>query len=204
MRSESAIPIRRAKHFPLQLYEVLEAEFVSTHGPLSAERGWLLAAADICYAKLMEYLRAPFQREAGRAIVAIKDRLQQRGLAIAPDGPWSKELEASLLEAFNQALQADQNLYDHALLERDTTAWQFAELHANRATAKPSTARRDAEVQERAFGRGDVARDEQLQLNRLLLEAAFPADAIARVETVRLNALFIDCLLYTSPSPRDS
>ena len=45
MRSESAIPTRPVKHFPLQLYEVLEAEFVSTHGSLSIEPGWLLTGS---------------------------------------------------------------------------------------------------------------------------------------------------------------
>jgi Patatin-like phospholipase len=180
MRSESAIPTRPVKHFPLQLYEVLEAEFVSTHGSLSIEPGWLLTGRDICYPKLIEYLRTPLQMLSGRAVAAIKEKLEAAGVAIPIDGAGSEELEALLLLRLNQALQSNTNLYDHALIERDTIAWQFAQLHAKHVKANTA---------QRASG---SASPEQMQLNRLLLEAAFPADAIARIETVRLNALFKD------------
>lgn len=206
MRFESAILPRPRKHFPLQLYEILESEFVSTHGPLSIEPGWLLERSNICYPKLVEYLRAPFQSLSGRAISAIRHKLEKSGLSIPLDGEGGKDFEDLLLRKLNQALQADESLYDHALLERDTPAWQFAELHAKHSKARGPQPRRPTvggheggAAAASPLSQSDAAAEEQVQLNRLLLEAAFPPDAIARVETVRLSALFKDIQSLSGP-----
>lgn len=189
---------RSTKRFPLRLCEVLEKEFVTTHGPLSKAPDWLLEKADVCYPKLAEYFDSPFQSPNGRAITAIKDKLLP-GLPPPGEESWTKQFEQLLLLKLNELLLAKENLYDHTLLDRDTAAWQLAQLHAGRSgywraragladAATPNAVTPNSEQ----FPGDPVAYDEQVQLNRILLEAALPSDTIARVDTSRLAALFKD------------
>jgi len=186
------------KQFPLRLCEVLEKEFVATHGQLSMAPDWLLEKADVCYPKLAEYFDAPFHNPTGGAISAIRDKLFSE-LPAQGEGSWTKQFEQLLLLKLNELLQAKENLYDHTLLDRDTAAWQLAELRASRGSNRQArTGRADAanaksvNPHSAQSSADPIANDEQVQLNRILLEAALPSDAIARVDTSRLAALFRD------------
>lgn len=171
------------KLFPLRLCEVLEQEFVSTHGPLPYVPDWSLVDADVNYAALAEHFESPFQAPNGHAVVVLRDKL----LAAVPAariGPWTPQVEQQLLLRLNEFLVAPENLYDHALLDRDMPAWQLGELHSSRGRGT-------------AFHRASapldaVTRDEQAQLNRILLESAFAENVIARVDTRRLTALYAE------------
>jgi hypothetical protein len=84
--------------------------------------------------------------------------------------------------ATEQALIADEMLYDHNLLDSDTEVWQLAELwigHRKKHSAKSSTPASPPE----SGTEHDAARPtatpientEQVELNRLLLDAAIRA-----------------------------
>lgn len=79
--------------------------------------------------------------------------------------------DEALLAALNRELERRADLYDPALLASDAEPRRLAELRTR--------------ISPRALGA-----DEQMQLNRLLLEAVFPADVVARVDTVRLAILY--------------
>jgi len=185
---------RLVKRFPLRLCEVLEKEFVTMHGPLSKAPDWVLEKADVDCQKLREYFDSPFLSRNGRAISAIRDKLFTDPRPLH-EGAWSKQFEQLLLLKLNELLLEPEDLYDHTLLERDTAAWQLARLHPGcnekkrertfQADATTSIAPRS----ERSAAE-QLVYDEQVQLNRILLEAAFPAEAIARVDTARLTALY--------------
>lgn len=194
---KSETDFRSEKRFPLRLCEVLEKEYVTTHGPLSKAPDWLLERAEVDPQLLQECFDSPFQHPSGRAIAAIRDRLFA-ALPPQPTGPWSKPFEQQLLLKLNELLRADENLYDHMLLDRESTPWQMAELHAGRGKYRRAPARNvDAGAQaspgsEAEYSGDPIAHDEQMQLNRILLEAALPSNAIARVDTSRLTALYKD------------
>jgi len=154
------------KRFPLRLCEVLEREFVTIHGQPLPRVGWLLEKGDIDLARLLDLLRAPLRGPSADAIVAIAGLLTDAGIAIGE--PPSAALEEALLKALNVAISRNADLYDPGLLDREIEARRLAELEC----------------------RVPIAPDERAQLNRLLLEAAFPARAVARADTVRLNTLF--------------
>ena len=185
---------RLVKRFPLRLCEVLENEFVTAHGPLSNAPDWLLDKADVDCRKLREYFDSPFLSPNGRAIAAIRDKLFTDPRPLH-GGEWTKQFEQEMLLKLNALLVEPENLYDHTHLERDNPAAQLARLHPGCGKQKqPRTFVADATTSmapksERSAA-DQIAYDEQLQLNRILLEAAFPAEAIARVDTSRLTALY--------------
>ena len=194
MKNEETIA-RTVKRFPLRLCEVLEKEFVTTHGPLAKAPDWLLEKADVDFLKLRECFDSPFQSPNGRAISAIRDKLFTEPRPLRDDGSWTKQFEQLLLLKLNELLLEPENLYDHTLLDRDSAAWQLARLHpgcSGRGQARTFQADATTSIApkpERSAA-DQVAYDEQVQLNRILLEAAFPANAIARVDTARLSALY--------------
>jgi hypothetical protein len=154
------------KRFPLRLCEVLEKEFVTIHGQQFVQAGWLLEKSNVDFARLLDLLRAPIRGPSPDAIVAIAKLLTDAGIAIG--GAQAATLEDSLLKALNEAIAKNVNLYDPCLLDGEAEARRLAEMQC----------------------RVPIEPDEQAQLNRLLLEAAFPPEALARVDTVRLNSLF--------------
>jgi hypothetical protein len=99
---------------------------------------------------------------------AIRNKLQQR--RVLPAAGEVADLERKLCEALNALLLERDNLFDYALLERDAEARLIAELFAAKASNRP-------------------APDEQVQLNRLMLEAVFP-EAVVTVDTRQLTLLF--------------
>src|SRR5450432_2012415 len=94
---------RLVKRFPLRLCEVLEKEFVTTHGPLSKAPDWLLEKADVDCEKLREYFDSPFLSPNGRAINAIRDKLFTQPQPLH-DGTWTKQFEQLLLLKLNELL----------------------------------------------------------------------------------------------------
>ena len=189
---------RAAKIFPLRLCEVLEKEFVTTHGPLSHTPNWLLADADVSFSALAELFESPYQVPNGRAVAAIRDRLQAL-LSTQESAPWPPKFEQQVLLKLNELIVAKECLYDHALLERDSEAWQLGELHASRGGCE--VARDDADPDPERSAGALVVCDEQAQLNRLLLEAAFPENVIARADTRRLTALYDNIEALNSRGP---
>jgi hypothetical protein len=171
MSASARSPGASWKHFPLRLCEVLEKEFVTIHGKRPTAPSWLLAAANVDFARLIEQLRSPNPGPAEQALDAIRKKLASEGVVL-------QELEsgksgAALLAALNRLLERREDLYDPTLLARDAEARRLAELRTH--DAQPPRA---------------LSADEQMQLNRLLLEAVFPADVVARIDTVRLAILF--------------
>ena len=159
------------KRFPLRLCEVLEKEFVTIHGKRPTAPSWLAAAANVDFARLIEQLRSPNPGPAELALDAIRKKLAGEGVAI--ETLESGESDAPLLAALNRLLGRREDLYDPALLARDAEARRLAELRAQDAESPQA-----------------LSADEQMQLNRLLVEAVFPAEVLARVDTVRLAILF--------------
>src|SRR5258706_1162568 len=185
---------RTLKRFPLRLCEVLEKEFVTAHGPLSKPPDWLLEKADVDCGKLRACFDSPFQYSNGRAISAIRDKLFTEPRPLQDDA-WTKQFEQQLLLKLNELLLQPENLYDHILLERDSAARQLARLHPGCSGPRHArTFEADATIsiapKPELSAADQMAYDEQIQLNRILLEAAFPVDAIARVDTARLTALY--------------
>jgi hypothetical protein len=192
------------KKFPLRLCEVLEKEFVTVHGPLPNAPGWLLEKGDVDYAKLREYLDSPYLGRNGRAVSAIRDKLFTQSPPV-DEGGWTKPFEQLLLLRLNELLQEPENLYDPALLERDSAAWQLARLHPgctrqqHARTFQADATTSIAPESERSAA-DQIAYDEQVQLNRILLEAVLPPDAIARVDTARLTALYREIQKQRGPN----
>jgi hypothetical protein len=187
--------VTAGKCFPLRLCEVLEREFIVTHGPLRSQRNWLLEAGDISLAALIDQLRGTVESAPSTPHSAIGEKLRGKGFII-PDGHrFADDTGQRLVELLNSALQTPEYLYDPQLLEPDTEAARWAEIWAGRA----ESFREDIRSSNRMPGAspdgdaGLLAGDsEQVLLNRLLLEAAFPADTIARIDTRRLDLLFED------------
>lgn len=185
---------RLFKRFPLRLCEVLEKEFVTAHGPLSKAPDWLLEKADVNCEKLREYFDSPYLSHNGRAISAIRAKLFTQPPPLH-DGAWTRQFEQLLLLKLNELLLQPENLYDHTLLERDNAARQLARLHPG-CSGQPQARTFQADATTSIAPKSElsaadqIAYDEQVQLNRILLEAAFPENAIARVDTTRLTALY--------------
>ncbi|HVY08183.1 MAG TPA: patatin-like phospholipase family protein [Burkholderiales bacterium] len=165
-----------AKLFPLRLCEVLEKEFVTTHGPLAATPDWLLKDADVNFSRLADCFASPHQCANSRAVAAVREKLVP-ALPSSDDSKWTPAFEQQLLLKLNELILSGDALYDHALLDRDNPACRLGELDA---------ARSDADTSDPSLS----SRDERAQLNRVLLEAALPPDAIVRVDTARLTALY--------------
>jgi len=188
---------RARKQFPLRLCEVLEKEFVTTHGPLPETPTWLLREIDVDLAVVGSYLQASLTSASTTPLALVRQKLQSGGVVIPPAGPWPDSSSAKILQHLNAALMAGEMLYDHNLLDPETEAWQLAELWTSRQ--KTQFTKSVASAVEHAGGPGGsgaqpvdapTADIEQVELNRILLEAAFPSDAIARVDTSRLTSLF--------------
>jgi hypothetical protein len=167
MGPDGFFSVEAGRQFPLRLCEVLEREFVAIHGRLPVAPSWLLDDRDICFPKLVDSLRSPLRSPFGTAVTAIRMRLESAGFTIPPSGSWDRNFEERLREKINELLCAKENLYDHNLIDRHSAVWHLAELPLAEALA-----------------------EERIQLNRLLLEAAFPAAVIARVDTVRTDRVF--------------
>jgi len=187
-----------SKWFPLRLCEVLEREFVVTHGPLASPRNWLLERGDISFVALAGHLLGA-ESEAIGPVSDIREKLQRTGFTIPADNRWSQESEQHLVGLLNDALRTPEYLYDPQLLEPDTEASRLAEIWATRADLSREDAgslsgtRSDLGALPRDRHPKPLASDsEQVLLNRLLLEAAFPPDTIARTDTRRLSLLFDD------------
>jgi hypothetical protein len=184
------------KQFPLRLCEVLEEEFITTHGPLPEPSSWLLRDCDVNFAVLGDWLQGALTSASSTPLMVIRRRIQKDGLVIPPTIPWPAATSQKLLDQLNNALKGDEVLYDHNLLDPDTEAWQLAELWVKRSKAHsatpvgPGTKARGASLEGDARPDVPTVNLELVELNRLLLDAAFPADAIARVDTSRLTRLF--------------
>lgn len=159
------------KRFPLRLCEVLEKEFVTIHGKRPTAPSWLLAAANVDFAKLIGQLRSPNPGAAEAALDTIRKKLAEEGVAL--EELESGKSDAALLAALNRLLEIREDLFDPPLLPRYAEARRLAELRVH--DSGPPRA---------------LNADEQMQLNRRLLEGVFPADVVARVDTVRLAILF--------------
>ena len=195
MNSPSIPSDRAIKHFPLRLCEVLEKEFVTTHGPLPESPTWLLRACDVNFAILESYLQASLSAVSTTPLVLIRQKLEKRGLVIPPNGRWAEHVAEELLQHLNQALVSNELLYDHDLLDSDTEAWQLAELWLSRSQTHSIESFAITKERERARVDDLVLREkgsdiELVELNRILLDTAFPSDAIARIDTSRLTSLF--------------
>ena len=156
-----------AKLLPLRLCEVLEKEFVAIHGMRPARPGWLLDAANVDFARLIDKLRAPGDGSLTQAVDAIGKKLTGAGVKI--DGLRSGASDGVLLAALNGLVANREDLYDPTILPRDSHARRLAHIRfTDGGQMQP------------------LGADEQTQLNRLLLEEAFPADVLARIDTLRL------------------
>lgn len=189
------------KVFPLRLCEVLEKEFVTIRGRMSHAPGWLLAEGDIRHEELLSHLCAPVRDPSRSPLSAIRERIEQGGFRVCAAEPLDAAGKALLLERLNAALQASADLYDITLLDPETPARQLAELRrealkSQRTRGEPTApSSDDAET-----APSENATDEQIQLNRLLLEAAIPASAIARVDHARLDQLFEEIHALRGPN----
>ncbi len=128
-----------SKQFPLRLCEVLEEEFITTHGALPEPSSWLLRDCDVNFAILGDCLQGPLASTSSTPLLVIRQKIQMDGLVIPPTVPWPAATSKKLLEQLNNALKADEVLYDHNLLDPDTEAWQLAELWVNRSKAHSAT-----------------------------------------------------------------
>jgi hypothetical protein len=188
---EDEVPgMAAAKRFPLRLCEVLEKEFVTTHGPLSRTPDWLLHPSDVDARKLQEVLEASPQGENAEALGVLREKLF-RGMPPPAAGPWTAAFDEQILVRMNELLRANEELYDPAMLDVDSAASQLAELQARQSTFQWKPARRRTTAQYAEPGI-TAEQDERMQLNRMLLEAAVPPAAVARVDTSRLTALYKD------------
>lgn len=159
------------KRFPLSLCEILEKEFITTHGSaIPGQPGSLLRKEDVCFERLLEQLRSSFPAAPATAAGAIKDLLLRASVPVPAADSWTGDECERVLAALNRALQDRIPLYDAALLESDAKAVQLASLRREKSA--------------------ELNQDEKLRLNRLLLEAAFPPGVIAAADTVRLSLLF--------------
>jgi len=197
MKAVNAQSEGAGKLFPLRLCEVLEKEFVTTHGPLLETPTWLLREVDVDFAILGTYLQASLTSESVTPLSLVRQRLQNGGVVVPPTGPWPENSSETILQQLNKALTAGEILYDHNLLESDSEAWQLAELWLNRprrrfvdSVASVKGRKNGPADDETRLADGSPANIEQVELNRILLDAAFPSDAIARVDTSRLTSLF--------------
>ena len=127
---------------PLRLCEVLEREFVNIHGQPGSAPTWRLESEDIEYPELLHLLQFPSQSASAAAIVAIGQKLEGMGVKIPHDGAGTKPLEPQVLSGLNAALLADDELYDHHLLDDDSEAWQVAEALARQRTERRGPSRR--------------------------------------------------------------
>ncbi len=197
---------RARKQFPLRLCEILEKEFVSTHGPLPEPPSWLLRECDVDFAILGGYLQASLSSASTTPITLLGQKLQKNGLVIPPTGPWPGNDSENLLQQINKALLADEVLYDHNLIESDSEVWQLAELWISRSKTRsvksdlPGRKSKGPPFEKKTrSGDAAVTDVELVELNRLLLDAAFPSDAIARIDTSRLTSLFDAIRKLTGP-----
>ena len=98
---------RATKPFPLRLCEVLEKEFVTTHGPLPETPSWLLREDDVDFAILGGYLQASLNSASITPLALIRQKLQDGGAVIPPAGPWPENSAETILQQLNKALIAD-------------------------------------------------------------------------------------------------
>jgi Patatin-like phospholipase len=171
MSASAPFQASAVKYFPLRLCEVLEKEFVTVHGKRPTAPSWLLSAADVDFARLVEQLRSPNPDPSQQALDELRRKLA--GERITIETLESGKSDTELVDALNRLLGRHEDLYDPALLARDAEARRLAELRT--PDAGPPLA---------------LGADEQLQLNRLLLEAVFASDVVARVDTVRAAIVF--------------
>ena len=199
MSADESLAGTRTRRFPLRLCEVLEQEFVAIHGAPPAAPGWLLEPRDISFAPFVACLLYPSRHPYSSAIQAVRDKLAASGIGMpaSPEEEADETFKQSAIDALNRALDDPQDLYDPRLLGASHPVWHLAQLLDPNAgpapRGEPASSSRDS-TRHDAIASGPEARraasDEQLQLNRLLLEAVFPPTAIARVDTVRLSKLF--------------
>ena len=122
-----------AKLFPLRLCEVLENEFVTTRGPLAQAPTWLLRDGDIDFAVLGSCLQTSLQSSETTPLALVAAKLQRAGISIPAIGPWPENAADQIRDALNRLVSADENLYDHNLLDPDSEVWQLAELWQERS-----------------------------------------------------------------------
>jgi len=164
------------KRFPLHACEVAEREFVAIQGRPASVPDWLLRPVDVDLDKLVARLRLADPAAAGPVAVIRQElaaQLKVPDTALGDDGNRSK-----LVDTLNKLLGLKDDLFDPDLLNRSAPARELAEL---------------------AKGE-ELEADDRQQLNRMLLEAAFPADVIARADTVRLGRVYEEVHGLRGPS----
>lgn len=100
--------------------------------------------------------------EVQKTLHALKEKIHGETVKV-------RKTTGALLKCLNTLLEESADLYDYQLLDKDSEAFQLAEL------------RRKVH---------HINKDEQTLLNRLLLEAALPETVINRVDKVRRARLF--------------
>lgn len=201
------------ERYPLRLCEVLEQEFGALHGRPLPPADWLLQPDDLDAARLLERLRSTEHDFPDSPARCICQRLAREGPAASridallkgapPSSPEAAASEAwahaePLREGLNDLLQQHHPLYEPAWLRPDA---EPARLHALRAPAPVASVWQSLHRRWRACRHPHQARtattvirpasgDDPVQLNRLLLEAAFDGDVVRRVDQQRLARLW--------------
>jgi Patatin-like phospholipase len=160
---------------PLNLFHVLEEEYVAVHGPLPANHpDWSVKPDQIINARvIIEALKKAANEPPGRPDPATEfSRHLLRQLPGRPDKRWVSQLTDDSLVAVLNDLLAVPTLYNAQAVQavelRDETR-EFARVHCPK-------------------GRVELHGDDLRRFNRLLLEDAYPK-AMKRINDVRMNAI---------------
>src|SRR5258708_8137766 len=97
------------KRFPLRLCEVLEKEFRTIHGVRPTAPSWLLDAANVDFAKLIDQLGSSNLGRNTQVVDAIRKKLESEGVAIAQLE--TGKSDATLLASLNRLLERRDDLY---------------------------------------------------------------------------------------------
>ena len=172
----------QARRLPLRLCEVLEKEFITTNGAAPANPSWLLRGADVDFEMLIECLRVPSPAQDSSVLALIKKRLVAAGVTVLPTNVWTQQEQQQVVDELNRALMEDLFLKKLDQFESDLEVARLARSWLKTAPAKPPKPTDPL--------RHEIAAQERLQLNRLLLETVFPVGIVAPIDAVRLSLLF--------------
>lgn len=170
------------KHLPLRLCEVLEQEYAVLHGQTAEPMDWLLRVGDIDASALARRLRESAHDLRDSPAREIHKQLGDACTGSADGDDGDTGLAQRLCDALNTLLLRPERLYPPCWLQPDSEAFRLSEQLARHP--KPAEADAADTPEE------DRARSEQAQLNRLLLEAAFPEQLVARADDVRAARLY--------------
>ena len=170
-----------ARHLPLRLCEVLEKEFVATNGATPSTPSWLVRHEDVDFAKLLECLRAPAAGDIS-PVGVLRKHLITAGVTVLSGNVWTLQEQQVVVSELNAAIEKNLFLKTLDQFENDTEVARLAKSWPGASTGVAST--------DSASLSQDVVRQEQVQLNRLLLETLLPPGVIACVDAARLSTLF--------------